>query len=135
VTSRHRPRALGSVVALVVAAALLGACGGGGGGGAGYTEPAGPALQTVTIQAGNLFFKPDKVTLAKPGIYELRLENTQSGSHTLVFGDKVKGFRLDVTGSGSFNQKKIELQKGTYTFWCDVPGHRAAGMEGTITVK
>jgi plastocyanin len=30
---------------------------------------------------------------------------------------------------------KLTLKAGTYTFFCEVPGHRAAGMFGTLTVK
>jgi uncharacterized cupredoxin-like copper-binding protein len=29
----------------------------------------------------------------------------------------------------------LNLKPGTYTFFCQVPGHRAAGMFGTLTVK
>jgi plastocyanin len=29
----------------------------------------------------------------------------------------------------------LNLKAGTYKFYCSVPGHRAAGMEGTLTVN
>ena len=29
----------------------------------------------------------------------------------------------------------VKLKPGTYTFFCQAPGHRAAGMYGTMTVK
>ena len=55
---------------------------------------------------------------------------------TLVFDSgKVPGFQLEVEGGGSTTSEKIDLKPGKYTFYCDILGHRAQGMEGTLTVK
>ena len=35
-------------------------------------------------------------------------------------------------GTKSFS---ATLKPGTYTYYCSVPGHREAGMQGTLTVK
>jgi uncharacterized cupredoxin-like copper-binding protein len=29
----------------------------------------------------------------------------------------------------------LNLKRGTYKFYCSVPGHRIAGMEGALTVS
>jgi uncharacterized cupredoxin-like copper-binding protein len=39
------------------------------------------------------------------------------------------------TFQGGSKTLSLSLKAGTYKFYCSVPGHRQAGMEGTITVK
>jgi len=136
VTERRWHRRLAAYCAGVVSGALLlAACGGGGGDGGsqGYREPKGPASETISIKTGNYFFQPDKIT-TNAGVVKLQLVGSD-GDHTLVFDNgKEPGFQLEVDG-GQTDAKKIDLKPGKYTFYCDILGHRAQGMEGTITVK
>jgi uncharacterized cupredoxin-like copper-binding protein len=39
------------------------------------------------------------------------------------------------TFQGGSKTLSLSLKAGTYKFFCSVPGHRMAGMEGTLTVK
>lgn len=39
------------------------------------------------------------------------------------------------TFQGGSKTLTLNLKAGTYKFFCSVPGHRAAGMEGTLTVE
>ena len=126
-------RRITQVFAIAVAvSALVAACGGGGGGGSSYREPKGPAQTTLDIEGGNFFFDP-KDSEAPAGIDEIKMES-EGGLHTLVFDDgKVPGFKLEAS-SGNSDELKVDLKPGKYTIYCDIPGHREAGMEGTITV-
>ncbi len=121
---------------LLLGGTVLAACGGGGGsnsGSQGYVEPKGPATETIAIEAGNFYFKPDAIT-TNAGIAKIEL-TAKSGIHDLVFDGAYSGFSLEADGGGGTQSKKIDLKPGKYTFYCSVPGHRAAGMEGTLTVK
>jgi len=127
--------ATAALAAAALLAFVLAGCGGGGGGSSdqGYKEPAGPSVQTLTVHAGNFYFKPDKLT-ATPGITTIELVG-DGGDHTFVFDGKFSGFQLEVTGAGDHQSGKVDLKPGKYTFYCNIPGHRQQGMEGTITVK
>jgi plastocyanin len=128
----RRPRAL--LVGLAVLAVAAAGCGGGDGGSdSGYEEPSGPAQETLTVDAGNLFFDPTTLELPA-GVNAIKLQG-KGGTHDLVFDDdKVPGFRLDVNGDGSSDELKLDVKPGKYTYYCSIPGHRAS-MEGTLTVK
>jgi len=39
------------------------------------------------------------------------------------------------TFQGGTKVLALNLKPGTYKFYCTVPGHRAAGMEGTLTAQ
>lgn len=39
------------------------------------------------------------------------------------------------TFQGGTKTLSVNLKPGTYTFFCSVPGHRDAGMKGTLTVS
>jgi plastocyanin len=125
---------LRSALAAVLVAAVVVSCGGGGDGGTKpYKEPKGPADETLDIEAGNFYFKPKNPT-ANAGIIDIDVKSVE-GTHTFVFdNDKVPGYQLEVN-SGQSDAKKVKLEPGKYAFYCDILGHRAQGMEGTLTVK
>ncbi|MFZ4516559.1 MAG: plastocyanin/azurin family copper-binding protein [Acidimicrobiia bacterium] len=128
---RSRALLLGSIVAFAL---VLGACGGSSsnGGGSAYVEPAGSPVASIEIDAGNLFFKPNTITVPA-GVVQITMKNVQSGVHTLLIRG-VSGYMLEVSGNGDTDTKKVDLKPGTYTYYCNIPGHEQAGMKGTMTV-
>ncbi len=104
---------------------------------AGTTEPKGPpAGPPVEVDAlGTLKFQATSFT-AKAGIVQINYVS-KDGNHTLTFdppGPTPPGFLLNVPANGTVTRKVI-LKPGTYTMYCTLPGHRAAGMQATLTVQ
>jgi plastocyanin len=127
---RSRTRA-GLAGALVVGGLVLAGCGGDDGGGGG--EPTGPADVVVH---GNDSLKFDKESYTtQAGTRVIELVNDGGQPHTLLFDDGPDFDKLGVTGQGDTDSGSVELTPGTYTIYCDIAGHRAAGMEATLVVN
>jgi plastocyanin len=102
-----------------------------GGGGAG-----GGSTVNISTPSGSTLAFDQKTATAKAGNVTVDFDNKQPLQHDVAVADssgKVLG-QTDLVSSGTANAT-VDLQPGTYTFYCTVPGHREAGMEGTLTVK
>ena len=89
---------------------------------------AGGSEQTVNVKATDaLRFEPDHLT-ATAGVIHIVMDNTGATTHTLVIDGQ--NFKLTNDEAGD-----VDLAAGDYVFYCDIPGHRAAGMEVTLTVS
>jgi len=127
----------------VAGALILGACGGGGGDKGddkaadttASTAPASatePAAATLNVEAHEFSLAPADLKAA-PGNVAIRYTNAGAIQHTLLI-EGVGGFKLDVASAGAEDTGTAKLEPGTYTLYCDVPGHRAAGMHAQLTV-
>ncbi len=91
---------------------------------------------TLTIPAdpsGALAFGFGKAT-ATPGPVTISMPNPSPIQHNIAITGPVTG-KGPIIGNGATSSFKVTLKPGTYQFLCEVPGHAAAGMKGTLTVK
>jgi plastocyanin len=97
----------------------------------------GGAETNLKLEASETALAYDTTELsAKAGKVTIDFKNPSAIPHNVVIEDKsgkeLAGFEPLAEGEES---ESAELKPGTYTFYCAVPGHREAGMEGTLTVK
>ena len=92
------------------------------------------ALEIDADSTGQLKFLASSAS-AKPGKVTVRMKNASSTPHDIgVKGGGLNQVGAVVTGGG-LSTVSVSLKPGTYTFFCSVDGHEAAGMKGTLTVK
>lgn len=98
----------------------------GGGGGAGGTVE-------ISTTEGTSYDETSAQTQA--GSVTVSYDNQADVPHDVTIEDE-SGNELGATDliTASTAETTVELQPGTYTFYCSVPGHREQGMEGTLTV-
>lgn len=103
-----------------------------GGGTAGGGQGGGQASNKPVFVAVDIDYQSAPQTLPS-GKVDLTLDNEGTIEHTVVFEELDDEVVLDAAG-GETDENSVTLEPGKYTYYCDVPGHRAAGMEGTLTV-
>jgi uncharacterized cupredoxin-like copper-binding protein len=93
---------------------------------------------TVEFEAdpsGNLAFTSSEVT-GKAGKVTVNFTNQSAVPHDVALEDEAgEQIAATETVAEGTDSTTAELKPGKYTFYCTVPGHRQAGMEGTLTVK
>lgn len=152
-------KALLVALALAIASLALAACGGSddssssaetqaqsggsteGGEASGGAEAEGGSAGSASVvdisavEGSDLAYEQKSVDAAA-GKITVNFTNPQAIPHDVdiedASGESIGKTELITEGSDSV---EVELEPGAYTFYCSVPGHREAGMEGTLNVK
>lgn len=107
---------------------------GGGAEAEGGTEGSAAAVDFEAASSGLAYTA--KSAEAEAGEVTIDFTNPQAVPHDVAIedsgGEVIAETEQLTEGSDSTT---ANLKPGTYTFFCTVPGHREAGMEGTLTVK
>lgn len=132
----------GALVLCATVAVALSACGGddregaaaaaGGAAAESAAAPAAPAGSGLEVVAKDIAFEPADITVGSSPT-EITLKNDGELIHTLVI-EGAPGFAKLETAKGASDTGTLDVVPGTYTAYCDQPGHRAAGMEAKLTV-
>jgi uncharacterized cupredoxin-like copper-binding protein len=97
---------------------------------------AGKTLRLSADPTGKPKFSTTKLTATHGKVTIMMMNPSGSGS---PHGIAVQGKGIDkdgkIAGPGRTSTVSATLKKGTYSFYCPVDGHKAAGMKGTLTVK
>jgi plastocyanin len=101
------------------------------------SKPATGSGSTVSLQpkGDQLLFDTNTLT-AKAGKVRVDFTNDSAISHNVTLINSAnKTLGETPTFDGGTKSFNATLKAGTYTYYCSVPGHREAGMQGTLTVK
>jgi uncharacterized cupredoxin-like copper-binding protein/mono/diheme cytochrome c family protein len=100
---------------------------------AGGEAPSGPPASGVTITMKDILFDPNTATIPSNTAVTIHVVNEGASLHNFSMPDQ--GVSVDVEPGQSADVEIPALPAGDYSFDCDVPGHKEAGMVGTLTVS
>src|SRR5215217_3145626 len=90
------------------------------------------AAMTVDVVAHDIFFEPKGLTIPANTDVTVNVPNEGAAPHN--FSIDALGIDVDIA-PGATEQVVINAPAGEYEFYCNVPGHKEAGMVGTLTVS
>jgi len=99
---------------------------------AGAAAPAGGDAAAQTVTAVDIAFQPKELTIPAGSDVPITLTNTGAAPHNFAI-DALK-ISVDLA-PGATEQTTINAPAGTYDYYCNVPGHKEAGMVDKLTVK
>jgi nitrite reductase (NO-forming) len=100
----------------------------------GATPGASPtASGVIEVKTVDIKFEPAELSIPADTEVEIKVTNEGKLQHDFTLEDT--DFATDLLDSGDTQTLKVKLAAGDYTYYCTVPGHRAAGMEGKLTAK
>ena len=87
---------------------------------------------TIQVKGGEFYFKLSTRSIARPGKVTFVFKNVGHVRHDF----KVDGRKTALIQSGKTARLVVTFKKkAKYSYLCTVPGHAAAGMKGTFTVR
>lgn len=98
-------------------------------GGEATEAPAGG--QEVTITGHDIYFDPAEVKI-KAGPVTFTLPNEGAAEHDFSIDEL--GISVNMP-AGTTQTLEVDIPAGTYQYYCNIPGHKDAGMVGTLVVE
>jgi plastocyanin len=95
---------------------------------------AGSSLTLAANPSGLLAYNTKQLS-AKAGTVTITMSNMSPLEHNVTVAEGSKVVGATPTFKGGTMKLTLKLKPGKYTFYCSVPGHRQAGMEGTLNVS
>jgi len=98
--------------------------------------PGQSAPGTIQLTAREFLYEPKELS-ASPGEVIFAVKNAGAIEHNFVLEDQAKKRQaaIPIVEPAQMAEAKANLQRGTYTVYCSIPGHKEAGMIATLHVQ
>jgi plastocyanin len=95
------------------------------------TEESGSGAPELSVIARDIYWETAELS-APAGTVTLTITNEGAALHDFVID--ALDIKVDLPPGGT-QTVEVDLPAGTYEFYCSIPGHKEAGMVGTLVVE